>query len=242
MRPPPAKRLLIRCQPIGDVETEADGIPDQGLDRAAGLDRDGVARPYLIGWTVGTPAIDQDMAVRHELTGLGPRAAEAQPVDDVVEALFELAQQLLPGCLRSAAAGIEIALELAGRHAAEPLDLLLLFELDQVVRVTLAGAALLSGAALLPRRKRPPGLAALAGDLAGPLEPEFDAGSPGEFFERSTGSHEGPIPLNMGLLNPALGHFCQRRPRQAHSTSEQSSMRSIKRECDTNRAMFYRNS
>src|SRR5205814_4393154 len=43
--------------------------------------------------------------------------------------------------------------------------------------------------------------AALAGNLAGPLEAEFDAGSAGEFFDGTTGSHAQPIPLYTARSN-----------------------------------------
>src|SRR4029077_17140288 len=116
--------------------------------------------------------------------------------------------------------GIEIALELAGRDAVEMLDFLLLSELRQVVGIALAAATLLPGAPLLPGRKRPPGVAALAGDLAGSFEPEFDAGSPGELLERSTGSHAGPIPLSIGLLNLFINPQTAKTRKRSRSTTD----------------------
>src|SRR3982074_1825083 len=87
-RDAPAAGFLVRCHPIGDAETEADGVLDQRLDRAARLDRDRVTGTDLIGRAVGPAAVDLDVPVRHELAGLRSRAAEAQAVDDVVEALL----------------------------------------------------------------------------------------------------------------------------------------------------------
>src|SRR4030081_775201 len=201
MRDAAAEGFLVRDQPIRDAKTEAGRVLDQGLDRASWLYGDRVARADFIGRAVGSPPIDLDVPMRDELTSLRSGATEAQPVDDVVEALLELAQQLFAGRLRPAAAGIEVAAELPGRDAVEPLDLLLFSQLGQIIRVAFAAPTLLPGPALLPRRKRAPGQGAFAGDLAGSLEPEFDARSPGSFFERSPRSHARPIPLPAGVLN-----------------------------------------
>src|ERR1700694_5181428 len=135
-----------------------------------------------------------------ELSSLRTSAGESQAVDDVVQALFELAQQFLAGCPAPAAAGIEVAGELPGRDAVEPLDLLLLSQLEEVVGIPLAAAAL-PGAALLPRRVGAADTAALAPSLAGPFQAEFDTGPAGEFFNGTAGSHGKHIPLNTGLLN-----------------------------------------
>ena len=151
MRHLPAQRPLVGGQPFGDTKPKADRIADERLDGAAGLDRDRVAGPDLIRGAVHPLTVDQDMAVAHELSSLGARAGEPQAVDDVVQALLELAQQLLTGCLRPAAAGVEVAGQLPGGDAVEPLNLLLLSQLKQVIGIALAAAPLLPRAALLPR-------------------------------------------------------------------------------------------
>src|SRR4030088_2265446 len=109
------------------------------------------------------------MPVADELSSLRTGAGEPQAIDDVVQALLELTEEFLARRLRPPAAGIEIARELPGRDAIEPLDLLLLSQLEQVVGITLAAPALLSGAALLPGRIGAADTAALARDLAGSL-------------------------------------------------------------------------
>src|SRR5256885_10134712 len=87
-----------------------------------------------------------------ELSSLGASAGESQTVDDVIEALLELAQQFLTGCLRAATAGVEVARQLPGGDPVEPLHFLLLSQLEEVVGLPLAAAAHLPGAALLARR------------------------------------------------------------------------------------------
>jgi len=141
----------------------------------------------------------------HELSSLGTRAGESQTVDDVVEALLELAQQFLTGGLRPATAGIEVARQLSGGDPVEPLHFLLLSQLEEVVGIPLAAAALL-GAALLARRVRTADAAALARNLAGALQAEFDAGSAREFFDGTTGSHAEAIPLYTALSNLSEAH------------------------------------
>src|SRR6266566_5596904 len=137
----------------------------------------------------------------HELSSLGTRAGESQTVDDVVEALLELAQQFLTGGLRPATAGIEVARQLSGGDPVEPLHFLLLSQLEEVVGLPLAAAARLPGAALLARRVGAADAAALACNLARALEAEFDAGSAREFFDRATGRHAKPIRLYAALSN-----------------------------------------
>src|SRR5438132_12809185 len=97
-----------------------------------------------------------------ELSGLGAGAGESQTIDDVIEALLELAQQFLTGCLRAAPAGVEVARQLPGADPIEPLHFLLLSQLEDVVGLPVAAAVSLPGAALLARRLRATGAAALA--------------------------------------------------------------------------------
>src|SRR5256885_15861561 len=87
-----------------------------------------------------------------ELSSLGASAGESQTIDDVVEALLELAQQFLTGCLRAATAGVEVARQLPGGDPAQPLHFLLLSQLKEAVGLPLAAAARLPGPALLARR------------------------------------------------------------------------------------------
>src|SRR2546426_10626238 len=197
----PGERLLIGGEPFGNTETKTDRFADTRLDATAGLDRDRLARPNLIGGAVDPLAVDEDVAMADELSSLGARAGEAQAVDDVIQAQFELTQQFLTRCLGPPAAGIEVARQLPGGDPVKPLHLLLFSQLEEIVGIALAAAPLLPGAALLPRRIGTADAAALARNLAGPLQAEFDTGSAREFFDGTTGSHAKPIPLYTALSN-----------------------------------------
>src|SRR5437870_11270061 len=166
------------------------------------------------------------MAMTDELSSLGAGAGESQTVDDIVEALLELAQQFLTGCLRAAPAGVEIARQLPGGDPVEPLHFLLLSQLEEVVGLPLAAAARLPSAALLARRVGAADAAALACNLARSLKAEFDTGSAREFFDGMTGSHAKPIPLYTAPSNlqriPSTAPLgaptaADRRPRAAYS-------------------------
>src|SRR5207249_9513125 len=88
----PGQRLLIGGKPLRNTETKADRIADERLDGALGFDRDRLAGPDFIRGAVDALAADEDVAMAHELSSLGARAGESQTVDDVVEALLELAE------------------------------------------------------------------------------------------------------------------------------------------------------
>src|SRR3989441_3724045 len=190
----PGERLLIGGEPFGNTETKTDRFADTRLDATAGLDRDRLARPNLIGGAVDPLAVDQDVAMAYELSSLGARAGEAQAVDDVILAQFELAQQFLTRCLRPTAAGIEVARQLPGGDPVEPLHLLLLSQLEEVVGIALAAAPLLPGAALLPRRVGAADAAALARNLAGPFRPSSTPARRERFFTGRRGALRKPYP------------------------------------------------
>src|SRR2546423_14549656 len=110
-----------------------------------------------------------------ELSGLGAGAGESQTIDDVIEALLQLAQQFLTGCLRAAAAGVEVARQFPGGDSVEPLHFLLLSQLEEVVGLPLAAAARLPGAALLARRGGGGGAGALSRHPGRPPQAGVDA-------------------------------------------------------------------
>src|SRR6201991_1331867 len=81
-------------------------------------------------------AVDHDSLVRDKLAGLGAGDREAHAVDDVVQALFQQAQQVLTRvALLGRGLGV-IVRELALKHAVDALDLLLLTQLHGVIRQT----------------------------------------------------------------------------------------------------------
>src|SRR2546423_5763127 len=137
-----------------------------------------------------------------ELSSLGASAGESQTIDDVVEALLELAQQFLTGCLRAAAAGVEVARQLPGGDPVEPLHFLLLSQLEEVVGLPLAAPARLPGAALLARRGGGAGAAALSCTPGRPLGAAVHARPAGGGFRMGGGGPSQTIDLLTGAPKP----------------------------------------
>ena len=105
----------------------------------------------------------------HELAGLRARCGEAQAVDDVVEARLEQAQQLLAGDAGAAGRLLVVVAELLLEQAVVAARLLLLAQLEQVL------ALLDAAAAVLTRRIRATLDRALLGETALALQEELQA-------------------------------------------------------------------
>ena len=99
---------------------------------------------------------------------------EAHPVDDVVEAQLERAQQVLAGHAGAVLGVDEVVAELALEDAVGPADLLLLAQLEAVLADLAAADAVLAG------RRRPALEGALLGIAARALEEELGALPPAE--------------------------------------------------------------
>src|SRR5690606_1141437 len=107
-----------------------------------------VADLELVGRDVDALAVDQDVAVGHELAGGEDGRDELGAVDECVQARFEQADQVFTG-VALAAAGfvIETAEALLGDRAVVALQLLLGAQLQTVVReLALAALTMLAGA------------------------------------------------------------------------------------------------
>src|SRR6476659_8585324 len=85
------------------------------------------------------------MAVPDELPRLGAGSCKAEPVDDVVEARLEHSEQVLARDARFAARLVVVIRELLLEHAVIALGLLLLAQLEQVLALLDAAAAVLAG-------------------------------------------------------------------------------------------------
>src|SRR5206468_2547310 len=94
---------------------------------------------------VHAPAVDVEVAVTDELPGLRPRGREAQPVDHVVESHLEHPQQVLAGHPRAAGGALVVEPELLLEQPVIPARLLLLAQLQQVLGLLDAPAAVLAG-------------------------------------------------------------------------------------------------
>ena len=109
------------------------------------------------------------MPVPDQLAGLRARAGEAEPVDDVVEPRLEHAQEVLAGVAGPAARLLVVVAELLLEQAVRAARLLLLAQLQQVL------ALLDAAAAVLTRRIRAALDRALLGQAALALEEELEA-------------------------------------------------------------------
>ena len=81
----------------------------------------------------------------HHLAGLPTGGREACPVDHVVETSLKNLQKCLTGLARQAVSLFVVAAELLLQHAVGVAGLLLLAQLEQVLRVLRAATAMLAG-------------------------------------------------------------------------------------------------
>src|SRR5262249_4079135 len=93
-------------------------------------------------------AVHEEVPVPHELPRLRARRGEPEPIHDVVEAPLEELEQRHAGDAAGALRRLEIASELILEDAVDPLDLLLLAQLQAV-----AGQLRLARLAVLPGRE-----------------------------------------------------------------------------------------
>src|SRR6185503_1605087 len=84
-------------------------------------------------------AVDDDRAMRHQLTGFGPGRAESHAVDDIVQPRLEQLQQILAGRSLALRGHHEIAAELPLEDAVGAAQLLFFAQLVAVVRLAHAG-------------------------------------------------------------------------------------------------------
>src|SRR5438874_162130 len=131
----PRRRL-----PVERVEVVAD---DDHVARL-GPDRDHVALAHLVARDGDPLAVHLDVAVAHELPGLGPARPPTGAVGDVVEPQLEHAQEVLPGdAVLAVGLLVEVA-ELLLQDAVDAAGLLLLPQLEHVLRLTHPAPAVLA--------------------------------------------------------------------------------------------------
>ena len=109
-----------------------------------GCERDDVVGPDAEARDVDPAAVDEEVAVPDELPRLGARAREAEPVDDVVEPRLEHPQEVLA---RRAGAARRLLVRVAELLLEQPVvaaRLLLLAQLQQVLALLDAAAAVLT--------------------------------------------------------------------------------------------------
>src|SRR5215813_12362334 len=146
------------------------GHPLLHLGRGADLHR--LAHPHDVGGNGDLAAVDLDVSVADQLPRLAPRSGHAQAEYHVVQPPLEQLQQVLAGAAALALGHGEVTAELALQHTVDPLGLLLLAELDAVVR------ELRPGQPVLARGIVPPLDGALVAEAPRALEEQLDAFAP----------------------------------------------------------------
>src|SRR5256714_13060246 len=115
-------------------------------DPVGGLHLEHIARLDLVRRDVHRLAVDLEVPVRDELASLLARRAQAEPVDDVVHAQLEVAQQVQAGDARLARRLVEIVAELLLEQPVDAPRLLLGAQLQAVIGcLALAGLAMHAG-------------------------------------------------------------------------------------------------
>ena len=164
--------VVIGLQPGRHRRREVGRRPN-GLGRLArSLDRDDVVGPHLIRRDVDLLAVHAEVGVADELPRLTARSPETQPVDHVVEPDLEQTQEVLAGDALLTAGHDIVVVELLFEHLVEAPRLLLFAQLQQILGLLDAPAAVLA------RRVRPTLDRAFVGEAALALEKELHAFAP----------------------------------------------------------------
>src|SRR5436190_16265987 len=161
--------LAVERQP-GRDGADFGGVKGHVDDPVGRLHLEHIARLELVRRDVHRPAVDLKVPVRDELARLLARRAQAEPVDDVVHAQLEVAEQVQAGDARLARRLVEIIAELLLEQPVDAPRLLLGAQLQAVVR-----RLALAGLAVHARRERPALDGALGRVAALTLEVELGA-------------------------------------------------------------------
>src|SRR4051812_23603816 len=136
--------LVVGLQPRGDGGGEVGRVANHLLGRGTGLEHDHVVGLRAVARDVHAATVDQEVAVPHELARLGARRSETKSVNDIVEPGLEHAQQVLAGDATLPRRLRVVAAELGLEQAVEAASLLLLAQLQQVLGLLDAAAAVLA--------------------------------------------------------------------------------------------------
>src|SRR4051795_10721494 len=159
--------VVVGLQPCRDLSDELGRVADHGLGIAAGLEGDHVVLAHLVGRDVHPAPVDGPVAVADELARLTARRGESEAHEHIVEAALEDSQEVLAGDALLAGGLLVIVAELLLEHAVVAAGLLLLTQLDAVLGLLLAAAAVVA------RRVGATLDAALVGQAALALEEEL---------------------------------------------------------------------
>src|SRR3954452_8398550 len=161
------QRVVVRLQPRRHLTGQLRRLADHLRGTAGGLDGDHVAVAQRVARNVDAAAVNRPVAVPDQLARLAARRGETETHEHVVEAALEHAQQVLAGDARLTAGLLVVGAELTLEHAVVAARLLLLTQLDAVLALSLAPAAVVA------RRIRAALDAALVGEAALALEEEL---------------------------------------------------------------------
>ena len=102
-------------------------------DRKAEGDLDHVADLHGVGGDVHLLAVDQDVAMQHQLTSLRTGSAQAAAGDNVIQTALHQNQQVIAGLAGSGSCLLIVSVELLFQNTVDELDLLLLSKLDAIL-------------------------------------------------------------------------------------------------------------
>src|SRR6201992_263585 len=159
--------VVVGLQPSRDRRNQFRRAADR-VGRAGGrFDRDDVLGTHLVRGDVDAAAVDQPVAVVDQLAGLAARGGEAETHQHVVEAGLEQPEQILAGAAVWTGGVFVVGAELFLQHLVVAAGLLLLAQLQAVLALAQAAAAVIAGrvGATLDT--------ALVGEAALTLEEEF---------------------------------------------------------------------
>src|SRR4051794_5356502 len=152
------ERVVVGLKPGRNLGRQLRRVADELHGAGLGLHGDDVPVANLVAGDVDAAAVDRPVAVADQLPRLPARGREAQADEDVVEAALEQGEQVLAGDAGLAGRPLVVVAELLLEHAVVALGLLLLAQLDAVLGLLLAPAAVVA------RRVRAPLDAALVGE------------------------------------------------------------------------------
>src|SRR5262249_9564392 len=127
---------------------------------------------------VAGPAVERDVAVRHQLAGGSPVGRETEPMHHIIQPAFHEGQEHLAGVLRRARRQLEVTAELALKMSVEAFELLLLAQPDACLARLAAAIAVHSGSDVAPLD------GALGAFATAALEEQLDAFASAQFANR----------------------------------------------------------
>ena len=127
-------------------EEEAQKAADAALALfAGGTNGADVVHIHSVGGNVHLLAVDHNVAMQHQLTGLSAAHGEAQAVHHVVKTALQNGEEVLAGLAGTALSQLEVTTELALQNTVKSLCLLLLAQLLAVLGGLAAALAVLAG-------------------------------------------------------------------------------------------------